>query len=69
MADDDPPALVCLIAGESSPFVVEPKGNISILKLKQLIKENRKNGAISRFDAADLILWKVRMIMGQRQHN
>jgi hypothetical protein len=39
MADDDPPALVCLIAGESSPFVVEPKGNISILKLKQLIKE------------------------------
>ena len=69
MADYTPPALTCLVEGESSPFIVEPKEDISIMKLKDLIQEKRKNGVLGSLDVADRILWKVRMIMGQQHHN
>jgi hypothetical protein len=65
MADDAPPALVCLIAGESSPFIVEPKGNINIMKLKRLIREEGKNRALSDVDAFELTLWRVRRTIDQ----
>ena len=61
--------LTCLIEGESSPFIVEPKEDMNIMKLKDLIQEKGKNGVLGSVDAADMILWKVRMIMGQRHHN
>ena len=51
--------LTCLIEGDSSPFIVEPKEDISIMKLKKLIHEERKNGVLGSVDAADLRLWKV----------
>jgi Crinkler effector protein N-terminal domain len=63
------PALICLIEGDSSPFIVRPEEDITIMDLKKLIREERKNGVLARIDAADLLLWKVRMIMGQRHHN
>jgi hypothetical protein len=59
-------ALTCLIEGESSLFSVKPKEDINIMDLKELIKEEGINGVLGRVDAKDLILWKVRMIMGQR---
>ena len=62
-------ALTCLTEGESSPFIVGPKENISIMELKDLIHEKGKNRVFSSVDAQDLHLWKVRMIMGQRHHN
>ena len=62
-------ALTCLIEGESSVFRVRPKGNIDMIDLRSLIKEERKNNVLRDVDAADLKLWKVRMIMGQRYHN
>jgi hypothetical protein len=61
--------LTCLIKGESSLFSVKPKEDISIMELKDLIQEEGKNGMLGSIDAADLLLWKVRMIMGQRHHN
>ena len=57
--------LTCLIESESSPFIVEPKEDISIMKLKKLIHEEHKNRVLRDVDTADLTLWKVRMIMGQ----
>ena len=68
MADYAPPTLTCLIEGESSPFRVKPITDIDILDLKDLIKEKRPN-SLSGVDAANLTLWKVRLIMGQRQQN
>ena len=64
-----PPALTCLIEGESLLFRVYPNTDIQILDLKSLIKKERINGVLGSVDATDLILWKVRMIMGQRHHN
>ena len=69
MADYSLFALTCLIEGEALPFIVEPKRDISIMKLKKLIHEEGKNGVLGSVDAKDLTLWKVRMIMGQRHHN
>ena len=51
--------LTCLIEGDSSPFIVEPKEDISIMKLKKLIHEEGKNGVLGRVDGKDLRLWKV----------
>ena len=53
--------LTCLIEGDSSPFIVEPKEDISIMKMKDLIHEKRKNGVLKSVDATDLTLWRVRM--------
>jgi hypothetical protein len=66
MADYAPPALTCLVEGESSVFRVKPTTDIQILDLKDLIQEKDKNGVLGSVDAKDQILWKVRMIMGQR---
>ena len=62
MADDAPRALTCLIEGDSSLFPVSVTGDENIMVLKDLIREKRKNGVLSNVDAADLTLWKVRMI-------
>ena len=51
--------LTCLIEGESTPFIVEPKKDISIMKLKELIQDEGKNGVLGSVDAKDLTLWKV----------
>ena len=56
--------LTCLIEGESLPFLVKPKEDDHIMELKDLIQEKRNNGVLGGVDATDLILWKVRMIMG-----
>jgi hypothetical protein len=61
--------LTCLIEGDSSPFIVKPTVDMSIMELRKLIQDERKNGVLRNVDAADLMLWKVRMIMGQRYHN
>ena len=61
--------LTCLIEGESTPFIVKPKKDISIMELKDLIQDKDKNGVLGSVDAKMLRLWKVRMIMGQRHHN
>ena len=62
--------LTCLFPGKSSVFIkVTPKENEDIFHLKKLIKEEGKNRAFRDVDAIDLTLWKVRMIMSQRQHN
>ena len=53
--------LTCLIEGDSSPFIVEPKEDISIMKLKDLIHEKGKNGVLGMVDGKDLTLWRVRM--------
>lgn len=34
MADDYPRSRACLIKGDSSPFIVEPEGNIDIMELR-----------------------------------
>ena len=61
--------LTRLIAGKSSAFRVTPKENEDIIDLRELIKEKGKNSVFSDVDAMDLTLWKVRMIVGQPQHN
>ena len=61
MADDAPRALQCLIEGESLLFKVTATGSLDMMDLKRLIKEERKNGMLKNVDAADLMLWKVRM--------
>jgi hypothetical protein len=66
MVDDAPPALLCLIEGESSLFRVTPTTDIDIIALKDLIKEKLKNSMLSDVDAITLTLWKVGMTMGQR---
>jgi hypothetical protein len=60
---------VPLIAGESSAFRIMPKENKDITDLRELIKDKGKNRVFSDVDVMDLTLWKVRMIMGQRQHS
>jgi hypothetical protein len=61
MADVASLCLMCLIEGESTLFGVEPARNANIMKLKKLIKEERKNRVLCNVDAADLTLYKVRM--------
>ena len=63
MTDDALRALTCLIEGESSLFIVRPTGNMYIIELKDLVKEQDKNGVLSGVDAEDLTLWKVGMTM------
>jgi Crinkler effector protein N-terminal domain len=69
MAYYAPPALTCLIEGESSLLRVKPTTDIDMVDLKKLIREEGKNGVLASIDAKELLLWKVRMIMGQRLHN
>ena len=61
MSDDSPRALLCLIEGESSLFMVELAGNKDIIALKDLIKEKGINSTKHAVLAKDLTLWKVRM--------
>ena len=56
--------LTCLIEGDSSPFFVEPKKDNHIMELKDFIHEKGINPTEHAFLAKDLLLWKVRMIMG-----
>ena len=63
MADDTPRSLVCLIAGESSLFTVEPTGSTRLVDLKNLIKKEVINATENAVLAKDLKLWKVRMTM------
>jgi hypothetical protein len=66
MADDSPRALLCLIAGESLPFKVKPTGSMDIMDLKDLIKEECKNGVLNSVDAKDLSLWNVGLFLVSR---
>ena len=50
--------LTCLIEGESTPFIVKPKKDISIMELKDLIKDKKSNH-LRTIDANELTLWKV----------
>ena len=64
MADNALRTLLYLIEGEYEPFAVNISGDDNIYNLKDLIRENHKHGgALSSVNAADLTLWKVRMIM------
>ena len=60
--------LTCLIAGKSSPFKVMLKENKDIMDLRKLIKEEGIDPR-TYILSENSKLWKVRMIMGQRQHN
>jgi len=51
--------LWCLIKGDSKMFDVTPLRTTRISRLKDLIWEKRKNGALKNTDATDLVLWKV----------
>jgi len=55
--------LWCLIEGTTTPtptpFSIDISPGASIDKLKDMIKEKKKN-LFQRVDASDLILWKVR---------
>ena len=62
MADDSPHVLVCVIAGEVSPFTVELAGNKSVMDLKNLIREKAIKSS-EDVVAKDLTLWKVRMTL------
>ena len=59
MADDAIHALICLVEGDSSVFIVEPTGDMDIMDLKDLIWEENKNNVLNGVDSKDLILWKV----------
>jgi hypothetical protein len=63
MADDAVRALLCIIEGESSLFRVKPTGNMDIIELKKLIREEGINTTERAVLAKDLILWKVRMTL------
>ena len=63
MADNTPRRLICVIAGESALFRVQPTGSMDIIDLKNLVKEEGKNGVLHNVDAKDLTLWKVRITM------
>jgi hypothetical protein len=51
--------LWCLIRGDKTVFMVEIPINNNIYQLKHKIKQTRSH-RLEKFDAADLILWKVR---------
>lgn len=63
MADDAPLTLICLVAGESVSFIVQPTGSVYIIELKDLIREKGKNKVFKSVPARDLTLWKVRMTL------
>ena len=65
----EPYKLWCLIEGDGVPFFVTAPLTKSIGHLKDLIKEKGINPNERAVLAKDLILWKVRMIMAQRQRN
>jgi hypothetical protein len=51
--------LWCYIEGDTVVFHVFVSTTISVDELKEMIKEKRSR-RLEKFDAADLILWKVR---------
>ena len=53
--------LWCYIQGDNTAFLLIASSTISVGLLKNLIKEECKNGVLKDVDAADLTLWKVRM--------
>jgi hypothetical protein len=53
----------CLVEGDNTVFPVTAPLTTPIYVLKDKIKEECKNGVLSRVDASDLTLWKVRMTM------
>ena len=65
MADNTPCRLLCVIAGESTPFRVQPTGSMDVIDLKVLIKEEGKSGVLLNVDAQDLTLWKVSLTMAR----
>jgi len=61
-SDDSSFRLRCLVEGEATVFTVTVSVNDEIGDLKELVLEKRKHGALHSVDAADLVLWKVRML-------
>jgi hypothetical protein len=53
--------ILCLIEGDTAIFSVIASPTIPIAELKDLIKEERKNGVLKGILAKDLTVWKVRM--------
>ena len=51
----------CSIVGEEGIFPVTTSPQHTTYDLKEQIKEIRKTHALSKVDAAELTLWKVRM--------
>jgi hypothetical protein len=54
--------LWCHVVGNNTPFRVIASSPTSIGRLKDFIKDKRKNGVLKTVDAKDLTLWRVRMI-------
>jgi Crinkler effector protein N-terminal domain len=52
-------SLWCLIERDKTPFSVDLLPTLSIDQLKRKIKSGRSR-MLEKYDAADLILWKVR---------
>jgi hypothetical protein len=63
MADDALRTLVCLVEGDRSLIKVKPTGSMDIIDLKNLIREEGRNGVFRSVVAKDLTLWKVSMSM------
>jgi hypothetical protein len=59
IADDTIHTLWCLVEGDSMVFEVTASANASINRLKELVREKGKNGALGNIDAKDLVLLKV----------
>jgi hypothetical protein len=53
--------LRCLIQGESTSFKVQVKSNEDIDDLKGHVHKMKAKGILRDVDAADLVLWKVRL--------
>ena len=51
--------LVCLVQGDSMPFVVTTSSNDGILDLQQLVYNQKDKGILQDVNASDLTLWKV----------
>jgi hypothetical protein len=62
MSDGNIPTrqLWCLVVDDVTPFDITISANANIWQLKELIREERKHGALATVDAKDLVLWKVR---------
>jgi hypothetical protein len=59
IADDTIHILWCLVEGDSTVFEVTASVNASINRLKELVREKGKNGALGNIDAKDLVLLMV----------
>jgi hypothetical protein len=59
MTNDTHRDLWCFIKGDPNAFEVTVPVDVSIGRLKKLVWEQRKNGALRENDAADLALLKV----------